>query len=124
MGLKLSEIKDPKLLLKIRELDQQQNPRRLGAVAPRVPERPPLRPLDKVVQKRQTRKGGVAIIITLVTCRSRECDDDGNVAACKPLRDAISATLGLDDGDARIRWEYGQSETHGAKGVLVKIERL
>ena len=85
---------------------------------------PALRPLDKGVQKRQKGKGGVEIVVTLISCRSRELDDDGNVAALKPLRDSISETLGIDDGDKRIRFEYGQCETRGEQGVIVKIERL
>ena len=28
----------------------------------------------------------------------------------------------LDDGDARIRWEYGQCESKGTEGVMVRIE--
>ena len=40
----------------------------------------------------------------------------------KPLRDAIAAELGMDDADPRIRWQYGQTETRGAEGVLVMVE--
>lgn len=94
----------------------------IRSMAPRQPEQIKVRPLDQGVQKRQTRKGSVAIIVTLITCRRRECDDDGNVAALKPLRDAIAEGLGLDDGDKRIRWEYGQIETRGKCGVIVNIQ--
>lgn len=40
------------------------------------------------------------------------------------MRDAVAAWLGIDDGDPRVRWEYGQVETRGAQGVLVKIETM
>ena len=66
----------------------------------------------------------MAIVVSLISCRRRELDDDGNVAALKPLRDAIAESLGLDDADKRIRFEYGQLETRTEQGVIVKISRL
>ena len=93
-------------------------------VAPRVGQQAALRPLDKGIQKRQKGKGSVAIVVSLISCRRRELDDDGNVAALKPLRDAIAESLGLDDADKRIRFEYGQLETRTEQGVIVKISRL
>ena len=93
-------------------------------VAPGVSQQAPLRPLEQGVQKRQKGKGGVEVVVSLVTCRRRELDDDGNVASQKPLRDAIAASLGIDDADKRIRFEYGQSETRAKQGVIVKIEHL
>lgn len=91
-------------------------------VETRQRERSSLRPLDKGIQKRQKGKGSVAVVVTLVTCRSRELDDDGNVAALKPLRDAIAESLRLDDADKRIRFEYSQCETRAENGVIVKIQ--
>lgn len=82
------------------------------------------RSLESGKPKRERRQGRVELVVTLVTCRKRELDDDGNVAALKPLRDAIADSLGFDDGDKRIRWEYGQIESRGQHGVLVKIEIL
>ena len=93
-------------------------------VAPRVGQQAALRPLDKGIQKRQKGKGSVAIVVSLITFRTRELDDDGNVAALKPLRDAIAASLGLDDADKRLRFEYSQCETRGWEGVIVKVERI
>lgn len=62
------------------------------------------------------------VVVCLVGYRRRTLDDDNFVGACKHLRDAIAASLGLDDGDPCLRWEYGQHETRGAEGVMVKIE--
>jgi len=87
-------------------------------------ERSQVRPLVNRVQKRQKGKGSVEIVVGLITARRRELDDDGNVAALKPLRDAIAETLGLDDADSRIRFEYGQIESRAKQGVIVKIEML
>lgn len=123
MGWKLSYL-NPKLREKINELDRQQNPNGVRPLASRLGQQAPVCPLDKGIQKRQKGKGGVEIVVSLIACRRRELDDDGNVAAAKPLRDAISETLGLDDGDKRIRFEYGQIETRSSFGVIVKIELL
>jgi len=70
------------------------------------------------------RKGRLAVVVTFIAYVHRELDTDNLAAACKPLRDAVSATLGIDDGDKRIRYQYGQVETRGRKGVVVKIESL
>jgi len=93
----------------------------VGAVATSQSKQTAIPALDRGIQKRQKGKGSVVLIITLITCRFRALDDDGNVSALKPLRDAIANSLGLDDGDSRIRWEYGQTETRGEQGVIVKI---
>lgn len=39
----------------------------------------------------------------------------------KPLTDAIAASLGVDDADPRLSWEYGQQQTRGEEGVFVKV---
>ena len=67
-------------------------------------------------------RGAGRVVICLVGHRRRILDDDNFVGACKHLRDAIAASLGIDDGDPRLRWEYGQHETRGAEGVAVTIQ--
>lgn len=62
--------------------------------------------------------------ITFVSYRRREIDDDNLAAGCKHLRDAIAASLGLDDSQRGIAWEYGQTLTQGREGVAVKIEMI
>lgn len=57
----------------------------------------------------------------IVLCRRRR-DDDNLAGGCKHLRDAIAKTLGVDDGDDRVRWQYGHMETRGKVGTLVRIE--
>lgn len=81
-------------------------------------------PLDSPRPKRKRGKGCVECIVTLIAVRKREADDDNNIASLKGCRDAITYTLGLDDGDGRLRWQYGQCETRGQEGVIVKIELL
>ena len=83
-----------------------------------------IQPLDKGIKKRKASKGSVAVLVTCITCRSREADDDNAISSIKPLRDAIAESLGIDDGDKRIKFQYGQCESRGQQGVIVKIERI
>lgn len=62
------------------------------------------------------------LAISLIGLRRRTLDDDNHVGACKHLRDAIAASLGIDDGDKRICWQYQQLQTKGREGVLVRVE--
>ena len=80
--------------------------------------------LERKTSKQQGGKRGLAVVVSLVACVRKEYDSDNLYGAIKPLRDAIAATLGLDDADKRIRWEYAQSCTRGQTGVIVKIEIL
>lgn len=49
-------------------------------------------------------------------------DDDNLAGGCKPLRDAIAESLGVDDGDPRVEWEVEQVQTRGREFVLVRVE--
>ena len=62
------------------------------------------------------------LVVSLIGLRRRPLDDDNYNGACKHLRDAIAASLGIDDGDKRICWQYQQLQTRGREGVLVRIE--
>jgi hypothetical protein len=84
----------------------------------RKPEPAAAPPLDRGGRKH---KGRPCCMVTLVVHTRRALDDDNLQGALKPLRDAIAGTLGIDDGDSRIHWEYGQVETRGWEGVAVKI---
>lgn len=86
-------------------------------------ERTPVQPLVQSVQKRQKGKGAVEVLVSLITCRARETDDDNNIAELKPLRDAVAAELGIDDADRRIKFQYAQCETRGETGVVIRIEQ-
>lgn len=63
-----------------------------------------------------------SLVISFVAFRRKLLDDDNLSGSCKHLRDAISNSIGIDDGDKRIRWQYFQCETRGQTGVAVKIE--
>jgi len=85
-----------------------------SAIAPRLAGRIPKQP---------KRKAGVELVVTLVACMRRELDSDNLQGACKPARDAIAVSLGLDDGDPRIRWNYAQVVSIGGEGIIVKMEK-
>lgn len=94
----------------------------LGAFSSQVPQPVVTSPLDRGVKKLKAFKGGVEIRVSIVALRKRLCDVDGNIGSFKPVQDAIASSLGIDDGDPRIQWEYGQIQTNGQEGLLVKIE--
>lgn len=96
----------------------------LGAVVASQPQCSPRLALDSAKPKRQRGKGCVEVVVTIIACCFREADDDNNMASLKGIRDGIAETLGIDDGDRRIRFEYGQIETRAERGLIVKIELL
>jgi len=111
-----------KLSPQLQERIRQSSPDAFRKVEARRPEQAAVSALDGGIKERKASKGGVAVRVTMVACRHRLTDDDALAYSCKPLRDAISNSLGLDDADARIKFEYGQLRTDGEQGVIVKIE--
>ena len=80
--------------------------------------------LDPRAKVHPSSKGSVAVVVTIVSCRTREVDEDNLVAGAKPLQDAIAKSLGVDDRDRRIKWEYRQIIGEGPEGTLVKINTI
>lgn len=94
----------------------------VGAVEANRPERPPIQTLDGRLQEPTGSEKGVAVSITVVAFRRRLLDAHDAVAyACKPLTDAIAESLGVDDADRRLHWEYHQLKTTGPEGTIVLI---
>lgn len=62
------------------------------------------------------------MVVSVVVFRRQRLDDDNLSGGLKALRDAIAASVGLDDGDARIAFEYSQHIGTGKPGTLVRIE--
>ena len=92
----------------------------MGAVSPAIAQpdgRQRSAPKDSAQAGRAFR-----LVVSLVGFRRIPLDDDNYVGACKALRDSISKSLGLDDGDKRLKWQYSQVQTSGEEGVLVRIE--
>lgn len=123
--MNIDEIKDPKLRARIREQDLRQNKSRLvRRLEAGEPKPAAVQALVDRPKKLARGKGRVAVIVTLITCRTREVDDDNNVGSLKPLRDAVADYIGIDDGDARFRFRYGQVCGMGDEGVIVMVETV
>jgi crossover junction endodeoxyribonuclease RusA len=58
--------------------------------------------------------------IAVLRIAPRRLDSDNLQSACKHVRDGIADALGIDDGDARLTWHYGQA-SHGPE-YAVSIE--
>lgn len=99
---------------------QRANPG-LGAVVPAKREPNPQPALDRDVPPEQSRSPRLEICVTLIACRRKRLDGDNLQGGFKHLRDEIARTLGLDDGDDGLRWEYGQVEVVGQTGTIVRI---
>lgn len=88
--------------------------------------------LDGRAQTQQGRKKGgrrgykgrsaPEVTVTMVSHVKCFLDGDNAINALKPVRDALADWLAVDDGDGRIRWQYGQVETRGREGVCVVVE--
>ncbi len=124
MGISIEDIKNPALRAKIIELDREQNScSAMGGLGSASAQHAPLSTLVQGVQEPARGKEGVAIRITLISCRRKLLDAHDNLPyAMKPICDAIAASIGLDDADPRIQWQYEQILTKGEPGVLVHIE--
>ena len=65
------------------------------------------------------------VVVGIVRCHKRKpYDDDNMVAGAKSLRDSIASSIGCDDGDPRISWEYHQVKTSGPEGTIVTISLI
>lgn len=79
--------------------------------------------LDVRQAAQPSREAGVEYSVVMVAHLWRRFDDDNLVASLKPLRDAIAASIGIDDGDKRIQWHYYQIIDR-YEGVAVKITAI
>lgn len=61
------------------------------------------------------------LVVTMTRLAPRRFDDDGAVAAMKPIRDQLAELLGINDNDSRCSWVVKQ-ETRRMPGVRVTLE--
>jgi hypothetical protein len=102
---------------------RKQDGANVGRLPSTQPKQNPLPALDDKPQTRRIRTQRVAVCVTLIRVGKSAMDDD-NLASCfKGMRDAVAKSLGVDDRDKRIKWEYGQVQSRGRTGTIVKIER-
>lgn len=96
----------------------------LGAVGAKEHKPQPRTALVKDVSPGSSRTVGLGVVVTIIACRNTVCDADNSRAGYKPLQDAISRSLAIDDGSERIRFEYGQVVSASSEGTIVRIEWL
>lgn len=96
----------------------------MGGLLPAEREQGAQPALDQDAPAEQARPSGVVACVSLIRCGNKTLDSDNLLGALKALRDTIARTLGVDDGDERVRWCYGQARAEGRKGVIVKLELL
>ena len=94
----------------------------MGPVSPSKPKRSGRRKSE--ASNADQARGAFRVVISLIGFRRIPLDDDNFVGACKHIRDAIAASLKLDDGDKRLKWQYQQIQSAGDEGLLVRIEIL
>jgi len=126
MGIKLTEIDNPKLRERIQDqIDREE--RAKGAHKPVGRLDDPQRqhrevpPLVNRPRTQSGRKSRVVIVVEIISIRRGRCDEDNIISGAKPLRDAIARSLAVDDGDRRIEWEYRTIQTRGHPGTQVLI---
>jgi len=62
------------------------------------------------------------VTVTFTRRSARVMDDDNLRMAMKAIRDTIAELLGVDDGDASVRWEYAQDKPgRGGARVTVRL---
>lgn len=62
--------------------------------------------------------------VTLTRVGKRTLDSDNLAISFKAVRDGVARALGVDDGDARIKFRYEQrkGETYGAEVLIEPVE--
>ena len=101
---------------------KRENPDAFRPRPPVVPQ--PARTGEAQTPDRPEKRTQSRVVVSIIGLRRRTLDDDNFNGGCKALRDSIAASLGMDDGDKRLRWQYGQLRTDGREGYLVRIERV
>lgn len=96
----------------------------LGGVRSEVAKPTATLALDSRQPRIQKGQGRVAFRIVLMSLRRRLLDPDNLAGSTKHLQDAVCETIGIDDGDPRVEFEYRQVRTDGKQGVIVKIDFL
>ncbi len=71
-------------------------------------------------RRRPPREGAIVILTRLAP---RRLDGDNLQAALKAVRDGVADALGINDGDARVTWRYGQERAR-QYGVRVTVEAI
>lgn len=74
-------------------------------------------------RKRGAKDGLFPYCVRLVRCGPRKLDSDNLQGAFKAIRDGIAKAFGVDDGDERIEWLYGQQKEKTVR-IAVLVEAM
>jgi len=116
----LSEIKDAKLRDRILAADREQNGDPLARLSAAQRQRNAVG--ESATGNADEKESPRILVVSIIRFGSKELDSDNLAFGCKWLRDAIADSLGIDDGDKRIKWQYGQILTAGPTGSMVTIQ--
>lgn len=118
--------KDSPLAKRVYEDQANYGAQPVGGLATTEPKQNTVRPLDRKPSPRKSRKGSVVLVIGIQPYVRRQVDEDNfGSGPYKSLRDAIARSLGIDDGDSRIKFEYyAPIITTGAVGTQVLISKV
>jgi hypothetical protein len=61
--------------------------------------------------------------IAILRIAPRRLDSDNLQGACKHVRDGIADAIGIDDGDPRLTWHYGQTSRGPEYAVYIEVAR-
>ncbi len=96
----------------------------VGGLQNPIPKPDPIPALDKGKKTHRRSTRCVALSVLIVSVRRRTIDYANLVGGCKGLQDAIAKTLGVDDADPCVEWEFRQIKTTGREGTIVNIQEL
>lgn len=116
MGFKLSDFNE-----KTQRIIREQLCNDLRPVETRQPEPAAPQALVGDDAKLERCKAGVDIRIVFIALLAKPMDSDNFVGSLKPLRDAVCESIGIDDGDEHLTFEYHQIKSPGPEGVIVKV---
>ena len=79
---------------------------------------------NQVGQQLRIVRKGERLRVLLVRVGPRKLDDDNLSSAFKAVRDSVAAYFGIDDGDERIKFNYGQDTGRAMVQMVFSIEPL
>lgn len=102
------------------------NPHLFGPASGLGGHKPKWTEAQTLVESKPERQRGTPCVVEvcILSLRTSELDDDNLAGAHKAFRDVIAKTLGIDDGDSRIRFRYIQGITKSKPHTLVIINKV
>lgn len=84
------------------------HPSRVGRLLPTEPKQDAVPALDQITEAYRGVTKGVVLRVEFIRRSQKRLDTDNLAFAFKAMRDSVAWTLGVDDNDPRIIWNYEQ----------------